>query len=92
MSQTIPFTIHDAQNGAALSGRIDIDDRGIDIFLDGYGHATAAPGYGSPVFVEFHCGRPRVHCWPSINDEAPTTIELDGAAEAIHIQESEATP
>jgi hypothetical protein len=69
------FTInhHDPDNGRALSGRIEVNSLGIDIFFDGYGQHTMNPGFGSPVFMEVDDdGHPVVHCWAEIDSEDPT--------------------
>jgi len=75
------FKLHHHETKRELTGRIETNDLGIDIFFDGYGQHTMNPGFGSPVFIEADPhGNPLVYCWAEIDNEDHThTINLQGA-------------
>jgi hypothetical protein len=58
-----------------------LPDDGIGIRAHGYGTADSADGHGLPIVVERWQGRLRIVCWPDINSDDPTIIDLEGARE-----------
>jgi len=69
--------------GERLTGRIEIGDQGIDIYIDGYGLREMEPGHGSVIYLEKYNGKANVTVWPDITDGDGTTIDLETAKEDL---------
>ena len=86
--QVIPFSIPNLDAsiglvGERLTGRIEIGDQGVDIFIDGYGLREMEPGGGGVIYLEKYNGRASVTIWPDITDGDGTTINLEKAKEDL---------
>ncbi len=63
--------------------KVELSPKGITIYPKGYGDATSADSYGSPILVEYYGGELRVVLWSDINQEDPThTVSLEKARES----------
>lgn len=62
---------------------IKIGRLGVSFIFDGYGDCNSTEGHGTPIFVEYYEGQPKVYIWSDINQEDPThAISLAGAMES----------
>ena len=67
----------------SLPVKVELCPQGITVYPKGYGDATSADGYGSPILIEFYSGELRVVLWSDINREDPThTISMEEARES----------
>ncbi len=81
----IAFTLkdHGDEPKPNVNGRIEHNDIGIEIHVDGYGSAAMPPGQGAVVFLEFYNGELVVRTWADINQEDCTSrISLEDAQES----------
>ena len=82
-NKIIPFSLKDMGNEASrkrLKGRIEVNEQGIFINLEGYGEKVSPQEQSFPIMVEFHEGQPRVIVWSNINKEDAThSISMKGA-------------
>ena len=63
-------------------------ERGIEIALPEHGEYSAAPGHGSPIYLEHYEGKFWLRVWADINQEEAThNIDLSGALELNRMQE-----
>lgn len=77
-----PFVLTDPSGAGRLGGKISAGE-GLNVFLDGFGTAGVASGFGALIYLEFYEGKPMLRVWADINQEDPThTIDLSGAMEA----------
>jgi hypothetical protein len=72
-----------APTDCVLPYTIRLTNHAIFIEPKGYGDAGSADGCGCPIVIELERGRLRVHLFDDIFRESPTTIDLEGAREAL---------
>lgn len=77
------FMLRDLVSNHVVNGQVEEEEHGLAIKFDGFGDNESAEGHGTPIFIEVHEGKLRVHVWPDINSADPVTIELDGAREIL---------
>lgn len=82
------FEILDVFTGKKKKVRVRVSIDGIYITPEGCGDYCSSDGEGSPVFVEFAEGVPRVVVWDDINvEDSSHIINLDKAAESNREEE-----
>lgn len=79
----IPFALKDVvKDDSILKGRIEVNEQGIFINLEGYGEKVSPQEQSFPIMVELHDGQPRVIVWSNINIEGAThDVKLGSASE-----------
>ncbi len=71
----------DEESGGSVRVRVEKNGDFLEIYPEGYGEATAMPGYGAPVILELFMGHLRLIVAKDITTEYPTIIDLEGARE-----------
>lgn len=77
------FELVDPCTNKKITGRVEAENNGLLIYLDGYGTSNMEAGHGPPILIDLHDGVLKVVTWGDINQEDPTTSEdLSGALES----------
>lgn len=84
----VPFSIPKQEGAGECTGRIQTGPNGIEIYIDGFGMATMAPGHGSIIYLEHYEGVLRLVVHGDIRREEPTSIiDLSLAEEHLRLGE-----
>lgn len=80
MQKKMIFTLVDEEN-RSVSGRIEVHQNGLSIFVGGYGNCSMQNGHGQVAALDFWDGKLTALLWPDFNEEENTPTSLEGARE-----------
>lgn len=82
IAASVPFEIGSVDSDTKVTGRVDWNEAGLEIYLDGYGTSTTIGGAPIYLFLRGREGTPTLCAWSDINVEDYThCIDLSGAKE-----------